>query len=68
MSRFAHLTRNEDCLRALDQVFRERRMPYIEQGTFAAGFVAGWQERSIDEHRQGLATVSRARLAELEKR
>ena len=49
---FAHLTRNEDCLRALDMVMHEQNITPASQVPFAMGFVAGWQERAIDQHGQ----------------
>ena len=42
-------TRNEHLLAALEVVERERDVRDHERHAFREGFIAGWQERGIDE-------------------
>jgi hypothetical protein len=63
---WAHLTRNEYCLTQLDIVLDERHLRGEAAYAFAVGFIAGWQERPVNEHARGMTTVNRDYLAALE--
>ena len=55
-------TRNEHLLAALEVVERERDVQPDERHAFREGFIAGWQERGIDDHRRDRASITRDQL------
>ena len=61
-------TRNEHLLAALKVVEQERDVRDHERHAFREGFIAGWQERGIDEHRRDIVSITREELARLQRK